>query len=441
LFAHVHFEDVARLTELHQEVLEHGGRVEADVRIIQPTGELRHVRLACVGQLGTDGSVLALHGTMLDLTEQHRLQERLMHAQKMEAIGRLAGGIAHDFNNLLMVVRGNLELLGGGERAELRAIMSAVESAQTLTAGLLAFGRKAHLERRVLDLNALVTQTVGLLQRLIGEHITLSAVLDEELPPVEVDASLVQQALINLVINARDVLVDGGTITVRTRALLESDASFAQLEVEDDGPGIDEAHRARIFEPFFTTKAVGKGSGLGLAMVHGTVAQHGGSVRVTSRPGSGSCFTLRFPAAVARPGSVPPKPERVTLDRVLRRTVLVVEDDPGVARVLLELLLQAGYTALLAQLPSEALALATQSNRIDVVLCDLMMPEMHGTELAAQLQRHNPSLRILFMSGYSGGSAKLPRGAKLLGKPFSLAELDNAIQAVLAEPTLAVNSA
>jgi two-component system cell cycle sensor histidine kinase/response regulator CckA len=179
LFAHVHFEDVARLTELYQEVLEHGGRVEADVRIIQPTGEVRHVRLACVGQPGTDGSMLALHGTMLDLTEQHRLQERLMHAQKMEAIGRLAGGIAHDFNNLLMVVRGNLELLGGGERAELRAIMSAVESAQTLTAGLLAFGRKAHLERRVLDLNALVTQTVGLLQRLIGEHITLSAVLDE----------------------------------------------------------------------------------------------------------------------------------------------------------------------------------------------------------------------------------------------------------------------
>jgi two-component system cell cycle sensor histidine kinase/response regulator CckA len=251
----------------------------------------------------------------------------------------------------------------------------------------------------------------------------------------------VQQALINLVINARDVLGDGGTITVRTRALLESDASFALLEVEDDGPGIDEAHRARIFEPFFTTKPVGKGSGLGLAMVHGTVAQHGGSVRVTSRPGSGSCFTLHFPAAVARPGSVPSKPERVTLDRVLRRTVLVVEDDPGVARVLLELLLHAGYTALLAQLPSEALALATQSNRIDVVLCDLMMPEMHGTELAVKLQRHNPSLRILFMSGYSGGSTKLPRGAKLLSKPFSLAELDDAIQAVLAEPTLAVNSA
>jgi two-component system, cell cycle sensor histidine kinase and response regulator CckA len=428
----LHPDDRQSITAVHEAVLRTGTAAQADVRIVHDAGELRFVRI--VGMPHNDGSgrVRQIRGTMLDLTDQRRLQERLAQAEKMEAIGRLAGGIAHDFNNLLMVVQGNLELMDAGDRPELRAILSAVESAHTLTAGLLAFGRKARLQRQVVDLNELVTGTVALLGRLVGEHITLRGSTDPKLPEVDVDRSLIQQALVNLVINARDALGHGGVISVRTRAVSEGGVPYAELSVEDDGPGIDAATRARLFEPFFTTKADGKGSGLGLAMVHGTVTQHGGTVRVDSQAGRGTCFTLRIPAVAAdtsptaRASSPPPPPRPVQ-----ERTILVVEDQPAVAHLLSLLLRRAGHRVLVAERPSRALELAQQHPSFDLLLCDLMMPEMHGTALAAELRRDRPGLPVLFISGYGGDAAHVPAGSKVLGKPFSIADLHAAIQDTL----------
>jgi CheY-like chemotaxis protein len=367
---------------------------------------------------------------MLDLTDLRRLQERLLEAERMEAIGRLAGGIAHDFNNLLMVVRGNLELLDAQARPELNAIFNAIDSAQSLTAGLLAFGRKAKLQRRVLDLNELANSTVALLDRLVGEHISLRSNNDANLPAVEVDSALIQQAIINLVINARDALVQGGTITVRTQLVIDHGNHYAELSVEDNGPGIDDVTLKHLFEPFFTTKERGKGSGLGLAMVHGTVTQHGGSVRVTSTLGRGSQFTLRIPAVAASTGIANATNVSPHLMNQ-QRTILVVEDHPDVLALLEVLLQREGYRVFSADRPSAALATVRAQPSIDLVLSDLKMPEMHGTSLARDLRRYRPGLPIIFMSGYSGDTTRLPVGAKLLGKPFSVAELQEAIDETL----------
>jgi PAS domain S-box-containing protein len=428
---YVHADDRQIILAAHESMLRSGASTQVDIRLIRNDGEGRFVRVIGSPHYDASGQLAQIRGAMLDLTDLRRLQERLLEAERMEAIGRLAGGIAHDFNNLLMVVRGNLELLEAQARPELKAIFSAIDSAQSLTAGLLAFGRKANLQRRVLDLNQLANSTVALLDRLVGEHITLRSFNDVNVPAVEVDSALIQQALVNLVINARDALVLGGTISVRTQLAIEGGNRYAEISVEDNGPGIDDATLKHLFEPFFTTKDGGKGSGLGLAMVHGTVTQHGGSVRVTSTLGRGSRFTLRIPAAVESIDDT--KGTAAALHPTnLKQTILVVEDHPDVLSLLEALLQKAGYRVVGADRPSAALAIVREQSTIDLVLSDLNMPEMHGTSLARELRRHRPGLPIIFMSGYSGDTTRLPVGAKLLGKPFSVAELQEAIDEAIA---------
>jgi two-component system, cell cycle sensor histidine kinase and response regulator CckA len=259
----------------------------------------------------------------------------------------------------------------------------------------------------------------------------LRAINDSAPLAVDVDSSLLQQALINLVINARDALEQNGTIIVRTQSVIDGKQCYAELSVEDDGPGIDPTTQTHLFEPFFTTKKDGKGSGLGLAMVHGTVMQHGGSVRVDSELGRGSRFTIRIPAAndIPMPATV-----TITQPQHQKRKILVVEDQPEVAHLLANLLQRVGYEVLSAERPSRALQLAQEQAHIDIVLCDLNMPEMHGTALAEKLKSDRPELPIVFMSGYSGDTTQLPVNSKLLGKPFSVAELQTALDAALAAP-------
>jgi PAS domain S-box-containing protein len=427
---HVHPDDRSIIVAAHQLMIDTGAVAQIDLRIVRGDDEVRYVRVVGSPHHDTDGNPQQVRGTMLDLTDLRKLQERLVEAERMEAIGRLAGGIAHDFNNLLMVVRGNLELMDAHTRPELTAIFNAIESAQSLTGGLLAFGRKSRLQRRVLDLNQLVSNTTTLLARLVGEHITVCASTDPSLPAVDVDSALIQQALINLVINARDALSQGGTIVVRTQIAMDGGKRFAEISVADDGPGIDDATLTHLFEPFFTTKNNGKGSGLGLAMVHGTVTQHGGSVYVTSKLGQGSRFTLRLPVATELPNTAIAKENPTLLTKQLR-TILVVEDHPEVAALLENLLERSGYRVFSADRPSTALSVARDQPGIDVVLSDLSMPEMHGTLLALELQRQRPKLPIVFMSGNNGDAAHLPAGARLLGKPFSIAELQSAITGAL----------
>ncbi|HEX2585766.1 MAG TPA: PAS domain-containing protein [Steroidobacteraceae bacterium] len=422
-YRHVHPDDVARSRAMEEEALATGKRVEIELRLIRPDEEIRHIRIAALPVRNEHDEIIRIKGTMQDFTELHRLRERLIEAERMEAIGRLAGGIAHDFNNLMMVVRGNLELLEAHDRPELKAIFDAVKAAQTLTTSLLAFGRKAQLQKQVIDLNVLVENTVTLLHRLIGTHIELQMNLVPQALWVDVDSSMFQQALINLVINARDAINADGSIFIVTSAIQKQGRSFAELVVRDTGGGIDPKIKARIFEPFFTTKSVGAGTGMGLAMVHGTVLQHGGSIEVESQPGKETAFHIRIPAAMP-PQQATTSATSSTADcSGAGRTVLVVDDKPEVLSLVSTVLQRSGYNVLSADSPCMALSIIKQQQDIDLAICDLVMPEMHGTALAEKLKQIRPSLLVTYMSGYGGNAVKLPLGSKLLNKPFSLDEL------------------
>jgi len=432
-YKHVHPDDVARSKATEAEALVTGKRIEIELRLIRSGDDMRHVRMAALPVRNEHGEIVRVRGTMQDFTELHRLRERLIEAERMEAVGRLAGGIAHDFNNLMMVVRGNLELLEAQDRPELKAIFDAVKAAQTLTTSLLAFGRKAPLQRQIIDLNALVESTVTLLQRLIGTHIKLQTMLASQALWVDVDASMFQQALINLVINARDALGSGGSIFIVTNSIHRQGRSFAELIVRDTGDGIDPKIKARIFEPFFTTKSAGSGSGMGLAMVHGTVLQHGGSIDVESSAGDGTAFHIKIPTVAG-----PSQPKASAMESVINKVesahvVLVVDDKPEVLTLVCTVLQRSGYSVLSASSPSEALSISMQNPDLDLAICDLVMPEMHGTALADKLRVINPSISIAFMSGYGGNRMELPPDSRLLKKPFSLDELRHFVATLLAE--------
>jgi CheY-like chemotaxis protein len=341
----------------------------------------------------------------------------------MEAIGRLAGGIAHDFNNLLTVIAGRSQLLLAsrlGSAADTRRDLELVQSAAALTRQLLAFSRKQVLQPRVLDLNEVVGNLESMLRRLIGEHITLHLRLADGLWRTHADPSQIEQVVINLVVNARDAMPDGGWVTIET-ANVELDEGYARqhvdarpgphvaLTVSDSGVGMDPATLGRVFEPFFTTKAPGTGTGLGLSTVYGIVKQSGGSIGVYREPGRGATFKVYLPQAEADPAAAEPE-RREPAGVPGAETILLLEDDAGVADLAQEILAGHGYTVLAARSPSEGLRLAaTHPGPIHLLVTDVVMPEMSGREFAERLCARRRETKVLYISGYVPGFAEPPR--------------------------------
>jgi signal transduction histidine kinase/CheY-like chemotaxis protein len=385
-------------------------------------------------------------------SEQKQLEERLRQAHKMEAVGRLAGGVAHDFNNLLTVIRGHGDLLmdrlvsENPLRHHAEQIQKAANRAVSMTRQLLAFSRMQVLQPRVLGLNAVIADMARMLPRLIGEHIEYVFHPAPDLAMVKVDPGQIEQVLLNLVVNARDAMAGGGTLTVRTQNVHISDAEakkrppmtpgrYVLLSVSDTGHGISQENRAHIFEPFFTTKEVGKGTGLGLATVYGVVKQSGGFIWLESAPGKGATFEIYLPQAVETTEDAAAQGKAAPLPRG-SGTILVVEDEAEVRELAREFLKLSGYTVLEAQNGVEALdVLASHSGPLHLVVSDMVMPRMGGAELAEKLRTLRPRVKVVLMSGYTDYSTGNPspgvHQVAMLPKPFSQSSLVEAVREAL----------
>ncbi|MBK8247953.1 MAG: response regulator [Gemmatimonadetes bacterium] len=403
---------------------------------------------ASAQRIERDGDLVEVLAIVRDVSQRRQLEAQLQQSQKMEAIGRLAGGVAHDFNNLLTAIIGYSQIaaIRPGVPApallDLKEITSAAHRAAALTRQLLAFSRRQVLEPRVLNLNAVVTGIEVLLRRLIGEDITFTIDLATNVAAVLADPSQLEQVVLNLAVNARDAMPDGGSLVVRTRmadapdkplSTPGSDAGpFVVLEVADTGTGMDEETRLHVFEPFYTTKELG--TGLGLSTVYGIVQQSGGSIAVESEPGRGTTFSVYLPVASGDVAahdlpSVPSGPGGT-------ETILVVEDDDRVRALASRVLTLGGYTVLEASDPEAALALSVEQREIHLLLADLVMPVMRGSELFQRLRQRRGQLRVLYISGYRS-SADRPdvEDAAFLPKPFTPDMLAAAVRAVLDAPS------
>lgn len=388
---------------------------------------------------GGSGQIL---GTLLDVTERRQLEEQLTQARKMEAVGQLTGGVAHDFNNLLTVVLGNADILlrrVDGQPAlvkHLAAIRAATERGQTLTRQLLAFSRRDKLNPQVVDLNQLISGFVPLLQQAVGDGVEIEASLSPDRPRAKVDPTHLETALLNLAVNARDAMGGRGRITITSEAVRAVDGAdaFALVRMSDAGPGMPPEVAARIFEPFFTTKDVGKGSGLGLSQVYGFVTQSGGQVSVHSVEGQGAAFELRLPATAERPAQAAALKAAVESDLLGTEKVLIVEDDPAVLSVCLDMLVSLGYRCEVATDAQGALHRLSGDTRFDLLFSDVVMPGgMNGIELARQALKVRPTLRILLTSGYLGdGVEASPHEFQLIDKPYERAQLALRLRQVLA---------
>ena len=371
-----------------------------------------------------------------NITERKSLQERALRVQKLEAVGRLAGGISHDFNNLLTVINGNAELLvmatpvNDPNRYLTSEILDAGNRAANLTRQLLAFSRQRHLENSSLDLNAVVTSMTVLLRRLIGDQIQFITDLDPQPPWLFAEVGLIEQILLNLVLNSRDAMPSGGTLTIRTRTATNG---FAQLTVTDTGTGMDSATQNRLFEPFFTTKPIGQGTGLGLATVYGIVQSLDGQIRYESAVGRGTMFAVELPLLSSYSPQHEPivpanSPEPPTIHYSEKtHVVLLVEDDEAVrefAKNVLEIL---KLTVLTADNGHDAIELVrSHIGQLDLIVTDVLMPQMTGNEMIEILRQLHPDLRVLFMSGYVGDEClanALTTNTEFLQKPFTVIDL------------------
>jgi PAS domain S-box-containing protein len=383
--------------------------------------------------------VVRVYGAVQDITQIKLLEQQLNHAQRMEAVGRLAGGIAHDFNNLLTVILGNTALLldepadSPTIREEAAQVQRAGERAAALTRQLLAFSRQQVLEPRILDLNTVVTDMGQLLQRLIGEDVHFATRLAPDLWPVKADPGQIEQVIMNLAVNARDAMPGGGTLTIET-ANIERQASDARewgslqsgayiaLIIRDSGVGMDAATRARIFEPFFTTKPVGKGTGLGLATVHGIVNQSGGQIELASEPGRGTIFTILLPRTDATEDAAGPDTAPISRPPGAA-TILLVEDEPMLRALAAQVLRRQGYALLEAEDGAAALRVAAaHAGPLHVLLTDVIMPGgLNGRQLAEQLLWQHPKLKVLYISGHTDtihDQGSLSAAEAYLQKPF-----------------------
>jgi PAS domain S-box-containing protein len=445
----VEVEDRSTWSRLERRLREGPDSVNEEVRFRSADGRTVWTRIVASGVEATDNATSAATVMIENITERKALEEQLRQAQKLEAVGRLAGGIAHDFNNLLTTINGLAEMLIAGERSDpqlsrdLEEIHKAGERAAALTAQLLAFSRRQIVMPEVLDLNATIRDMSAMLARLVGPDITLDLDLADDLHALHADPGQMAQVFMNLVVNSRDAMPHGGTVSISTRnfgieaghsAVGGRSGPHIEVTVRDDGEGMDAMTRQKIFEPFFTTKEQGRGTGLGLSTVYGIVQQTGGTIRVDSEPGRGATFTLHFPSLGAPAGPRSRLPQRETVRG--NETILVVEDEPAVRALVARILRGTGYRVLEAGNGEGALEVFGRADgRVDLVLSDVVMPRMSGPELVRRLLLQRPDLRVLFMSGYTQDevldSDPDAPGAGFIQKPMSPRSLTRKLREVL----------
>jgi two-component system, cell cycle sensor histidine kinase and response regulator CckA len=410
---------------------------ELEYRMVASDGRAVWLRDSVRVALDQDGRPSLLRGVMVDMTERKSLEEQLQHAMKMEAIGRLAGGLAHDFNNLLTAVIAHAEHAAAetaepAVRAEMDGVLAAAERGAALTRQLLAFGHRSKPSPEPVHPNQLLRAMEPMLRRLLRENVDLQLDL-RPVGTVMIDPGQLEQVVMNLVVNAHEAMPDGGCLRISTGAVAEERAGT--IAISDTGPGIDVGDRERIFEPYFTTKPAGESSGLGLATVYGIVSAAGGRVTVGDGEAGGALFEVRLPLAGDAAAPAPPDRTAPELAADARGTVLLVEDEAGVRAVVERMLESAGYAVVSAPGAREALAEAERlGEALDLLVTDVVMPEVGGPELAERLRATRPELPVLYMSGYAPGEREPGRDdarAGFLGKPFGSRELLDAADRVL----------
>jgi PAS domain S-box-containing protein len=439
------------IVEAAENAAAQGGRFTAEYRLTRKDGKIIWVSDTAVTVRGSDSHPV-MEGIIVDITERKQLETQLQQSSKMEAVGRLAGGIAHDFNNLLTIIKGYTELALNRSapypeiRSDIERIENASERAAALVRQLLAFSRKQVLQPKTLDLNSIALNLDKLLRRLMDENIEMITRVDENLGAIKADPAQIEQVIMNLVVNARDAMPKGGRLTLETYNT-ELDSFYAadhvsvrpgryvMLAVSDTGIGMDQATVAHIFEPFYTTKEGGRGTGLGLSTVYGIVKQSGGYVWVYSEPGRGSTFKVYLPRVdEVAPGAAGEKKSKDS--RRATETILLVEDEEGVRELAKNVLATQGYEVLVTGRPEEAIALLqTHRKEIQLLLTDVMMPNMSGRELARRVTAIRPNIKVLFMSGYTdnviSAGGMLEEGISFLQKPFTPTLLLHKIREVL----------
>ena len=448
----IHKDDLERVLKLTEEAMEQEHDTELEYRIIARDGSIHWVQDK--GRFISDakGNKVGWQGVILDVTKTKELEDQLRQSQKLESVGLLAGGIAHDFNNMLGVIGGYSDLalrkLKADDpiRSNIEEIKKACNRSAALTQQLLAFSRQQVLEPEVLDLNEVITDTIKMLQRVIGEDIQLTATLNPKLGRVKADPGQISQIILNLAVNARDAMPQGGRLTIETaNVFLEPDyteqqigippGTYVMLAVCDTGTGMNDETRQHIFEPFYTTKEVGQGTGLGLATVYGIVKQSGGNIEVESKQGTGTTFKIYLPQAANQLSSA----KLInTPDQMLtgNQTILLVEDEVLVRNLTCRILEECGYTVIEASNGAEALEIYDAGDcKFDLLMTDVVMPQMGGRELAEKLTAKLPNLKILFTSGYTDDAVVrhgvIETNTNFIQKPFSPESLATKIKLIL----------
>ena len=437
---HIHPEDRNEVDAAFARMAQTGGEMHVEFRVIRPDGSIRWLLDHGEAVRDASGAVEYLTGAAVDVTERRTAEEQLVEAQRMDAVGRLAGGVAHEINNMMTVILGFSAMLldtpGSPHEDEVRHIHRAADRAAAITAQLLAFGRRQMLRPQVLDVNELIRGLEAMLRRVLGEDKEFAANLADDLGRVRADPGQLEQVLINLTLNARDAMPNGGTFSISTQRVTLprregarplgdelSPGDYVRVTVSDSGHGMDAATAGRVFEPFFTTKPVGQGTGLGLATAFGIARQSGGTVRVFSKPGEGTTFHIYLPPAA---DDTPLAVNARSMPRSVygSGTVLVVEDEAMVRNFTCRTLAAHGYRCVEAVDGSEALRIMQQrGDSIDAVVTDVVMPNLGGGTLARRLAEARPGMPVLFTSAYTGQEmvrrGLIPPDAPFLQKPFT----------------------
>jgi PAS domain S-box-containing protein len=414
------------------------GRYSVEFRWLCADGQYKVLQDQGVVAPSEDGEAREIFGVILDATDRRSLEEQLAQARKMEAVGQLTGGVAHDFNNLLTVVLGNIDIMARKPEDDDRrarridAVRQAAERGRDLTKQLLAFSRRQHLNPISLDINALIAGFAPLMRQAVGEAVTLDLLLAEEALCAHADPTQLETALLNLAVNARDAMPDGGVLSIATRG----EKHHVVIEIRDTGVGMSPEVCQRVFEPFFTTKEVGRGSGLGLSQVYGFVRQSEGEVHLHSTPGQGTTFSLRLPATEAPAIRAEAEPSRPALIKGGHERILVVEDDPTVLTLTLDMLTGLGYQVITATNASDALEILQSDAKLDLLFSDVVMPGgISGVSLARTARDLRPRLRVLLTSGFVGEGAVLETAEfPLLDKPYETGLLAAKLRKLLDGP-------